>query len=616
MTTTNKGLIQPANGSYVDTWDQPVNNDWSYIDAAFGGVTSLNATGVSAVTLTLTQYQPMAIAISGAMSNNVTYTIPSGVGGNWIVRNTTTDATGGPWTVTFASGGGGSTVTVIRSVNSNIWSDGTNMYFSDSRPAAAAGSNTQVQYNNSGLLGGANVYYNTQGNLGVGDSPTTDTAYKFIETIGPNSTTGGAVRVRTSGYEVSGAFFNNNLAVYSGSDTAHPYILRTNAVEAMRIDTSGNVGIGITGTLASLHIYRNSTSQTALDVEAGPSASYAPAIYLTDNRSAGSNQRQYQISVGGYAQAFYVTDTTVGAVRLLIDSSGNVGIGTSSPQQLLAVGNGTDQVGAGVSGAVSTIYFGTPTNGSGGIKRISYDRSTGSLNFIGNSVASPSTQMTLDNSGNVGIGTTSTFGTKLNTSVSTVSNAITATLATGAHDCSAYIATSASGVYNFDFFGAYTASGVQYRVDGAGNVFTYGGTINTAGGAITSGAITSGAITSGAITSGAITSSGLVHSTSGGFQFPDGTIQATAATGYTPPTSVGAVGTYALLAWNGYGSPHGAEVFPGDQISGDHLTYSETSVDGGYIAGVSGTWQCMGYCNNGYSPSGVPNNATLWLRVS
>ena len=158
MTTTNKGLIQPANGSYVDTWDQPVNNDWSYIDAAFGGVTSLNATGVSAVTLTLTQYQPMAIAISGAISNNVTYTIPSGVGGNWIVRNTTTDATGGPWTVTFASGGGGSTVTVIRSVNSNIWSDGTNMYFSDSRPGAAAGSNTQIQYNGNGFLAASSSF--------------------------------------------------------------------------------------------------------------------------------------------------------------------------------------------------------------------------------------------------------------------------------------------------------------------------------------------------------------------------------------------------------------------------------------------------------------------------
>jgi hypothetical protein len=340
MTTTNKGLIQPANGSYVDTWDQPVNNDWSYIDAAFGGVTSLNATGVSAVTLTLTQYQPMAIAISGAMSNNVTYTIPSGVGGNWIVRNTTTDATGGPWTVTFASGGGGSTVTVIRSVNSNIWSDGTNMYFSDSRPAAAAGSNTQVQYNSSGFLGGANVYYNTQGNLGVGASPTTDTTYKWIEAIGPNSTTGGSVRIRTSGSEVFGTFFNNNLAVYSGSDTAHPYILRTNAVEAMRIDTSGNVGIGTTSPSGFASKLVVVTSDNANGVIASAATALVRIGGYSSGKSAGYiealNTAQSAFSplwFGGGILQF----ATSGSEAMRIDTSGNVGIGTVSPSQKLQV---------------------------------------------------------------------------------------------------------------------------------------------------------------------------------------------------------------------------------------------------------------------------------------
>ena len=259
MTTTNKGLIQPANGSYVDTWDQPVNNDWSYIDAAFGGVTSLNATGVSAVTLTLTQYQPMAIAISGAMSNNVTYTIPSGVGGNWIVRNTTTDATGGPWTVTFASGGGGSTVTVIRSVNSNIWSDGTNMYFSDSRPAAAAGSNTQVQYNSSGFLGGANIYYNdTSGNVGIGTtSPTAKLAV--------NGGTGNS-QIR---WEVSNSTYAQEVTtnaaqsayLYKSNDALY-HVWKNSSSEAMRIDTSGNLLVGTTTTLNSAKLTIVQTSQT------------------------------------------------------------------------------------------------------------------------------------------------------------------------------------------------------------------------------------------------------------------------------------------------------------------------------------------------------------------
>jgi hypothetical protein len=93
----------------------------------------------------------------------------------------------------------------------------------------------------------------------------------------------------------------------------------------------------------------------------------------------------------------------IGSGQVYKDASGNVGIGITNPQQLLAVGNGTDQIGAGISGAVSTLYLGTPSNASGGIKRISYERNTGNLNFIGGTVASPSNQVTLDNNGSVGI---------------------------------------------------------------------------------------------------------------------------------------------------------------------------------------------------------------------
>jgi len=105
-----------------------------------------------------------------------------------------------------------------------------------------------------------------------------------------------------------------------------------------------------------------------------------------------------------------LTIQSAGTTAMTVNTSQYVGIGTTSPQQLLAVGNTTDQVGAGISGAVSTVYLGAPSNASGGIKRISYDRSTGSLNFIGGSVASPSTQMTLDDTGNLLVGTTSVLG--------------------------------------------------------------------------------------------------------------------------------------------------------------------------------------------------------------
>lgn len=124
--TTNKSLEKPANGDYVDTWNVPVNGDMDIIDQAFGGVTSLNATSGSA-TLTSTQYRSLIILISGAISANVIYTIPSGVGGQWIVYNTTTDGTGGPWAVTVVSAGGGASQSIPRSSPTAIYSDGTNV---------------------------------------------------------------------------------------------------------------------------------------------------------------------------------------------------------------------------------------------------------------------------------------------------------------------------------------------------------------------------------------------------------------------------------------------------------------------------------------------------------
>lgn len=124
--TANKYLELPGNGDYVDTWNVPVNADMTIIDAAFGGVQNLNATSGNA-TLSNSAYQNLALNVTGAMSASTTYTIPSGVGGFWIVRNATTDSTGGPWNVTIASGGGGSNVTVIRGRTTMVWSDGTNI---------------------------------------------------------------------------------------------------------------------------------------------------------------------------------------------------------------------------------------------------------------------------------------------------------------------------------------------------------------------------------------------------------------------------------------------------------------------------------------------------------
>jgi microcystin-dependent protein len=123
MATTNKGLTQPPIGS--SGWGLPLNEDFSDIDQAFGGVTSINVTGVTAtpVVLTLDQYQSLTIKFTGTLTDNVTYQLPAGVGGRWIAQNNTT----GAFTITFASLGGGATF-IATSGYTNFISDGTNCY--------------------------------------------------------------------------------------------------------------------------------------------------------------------------------------------------------------------------------------------------------------------------------------------------------------------------------------------------------------------------------------------------------------------------------------------------------------------------------------------------------
>lgn len=149
--TTNKYLEKPGNGDYVDTWNIPVNSDMDVLDSAFGGTTSLNATSGSA-NLSVSQYQKLALNVTGAMSANVVYTIPNGVGGFWIVRNATTDSSGGPWTTTIASGGGGNSVTVIRGRSTMVWSDGTDIRdVSENIPSIGTVTSVNVSGGSTGL---------------------------------------------------------------------------------------------------------------------------------------------------------------------------------------------------------------------------------------------------------------------------------------------------------------------------------------------------------------------------------------------------------------------------------------------------------------------------------
>jgi hypothetical protein len=90
---------------------------------------------------------------------------------------------------------------------------------------------------------------------------------------------------------------------------------------AMFINSSGNVGIGTSSPSAPLHVVGNSYVQSG--------------TFYTDAISAYSGS-----SISINAGSSHLAATVNGSERMRIDSSGNVGIGTSSPTQKLTVANG------------------------------------------------------------------------------------------------------------------------------------------------------------------------------------------------------------------------------------------------------------------------------------
>ena len=95
---------------------------------------------------------------------------------------------------------------------------------------------------------------------------------------------------------------------------------------------SGNVGIGTAQPATTLHMFTTGITQATSETTAG-FAQYRVV----------SGSRAYQLSTAGssigapYTGAFYIHDETAGATRLLISSTGNVGIGTTNPQHPLQV---------------------------------------------------------------------------------------------------------------------------------------------------------------------------------------------------------------------------------------------------------------------------------------
>lgn len=123
MNTANKGLAQPANNSFIGTWDIPMNSNFGIIDQCFGGIGNFNVAAGN-ITLLAADLQHFLIQLNGVLGSSILLVFPVGLGGMFVVNNA---ATGAFLVTATVSGSPGTQVNLPQGRPSLIYSDGTNI---------------------------------------------------------------------------------------------------------------------------------------------------------------------------------------------------------------------------------------------------------------------------------------------------------------------------------------------------------------------------------------------------------------------------------------------------------------------------------------------------------
>ena len=202
-----------------------------------------------------------------------------------------------------------------------------------------------------------------------------------VGTISPGRTLDVNGVIRSDGTSGGLAFGGNSstpsegAAIYRPANSTLAFV--TDSSERMRLDSAGNVGIG--------------TISPATDISGsaqGLSVAHSNVAFLSIKNTAASGKRYTLYANDSGSLVTY--DEDANAARMLIDSSGNLGLGTVSPSRKLHVASSFIRVDDG---------YGLDSSGS--TEKVVLDN--GFISLTTNS----SEQMRLDSSGRLGLGTAS-----------------------------------------------------------------------------------------------------------------------------------------------------------------------------------------------------------------